>query len=205
MKFTGPKAKRCRRQGTNIYGSDKYDKILQKKPYGPGKSPRSRPGRKSEYAQQLTEKQKARDMYGLSEKQFKRLYAEASRTEGQTGDMMKQLLERRLDNLIYRAGFAMTRLQSRQMTSHGLFTVNGRRVTTPSYRLKVGDEILVRPRSKSSPMFAAILETHEKYMPPGWLKVDSSSMKASVVSLPAPDDAEQAIDVRQVIEFYSRN
>jgi len=206
MKFTGPKAKRCRRQGSNIYGSDKYDKILQRKPQGPGKSPRARAGRKSEYAQQLQEKQKVRDMYGLSERQFRRLYDEAVKSRGgQTGDIMKQLLERRLDNAIYRAGLALTRLQARQMAGHGMFMVNGSRVTSPSYRLKEGDELSVRPRSKNSPLFSSIVSQHEKYLPPGWMKVNSGDLKVSVVGVPTPDDAEQAIDVRQVIEFYSRN
>ncbi|MCF7844255.1 MAG: 30S ribosomal protein S4 [Kiritimatiellales bacterium] len=204
MKYTGPKAKRCRRQGTNIYGSDKYDKILQKKPQGPGKGPRVRQGRKSEYAQQLGEKQKVRDMYGLSERQFVNLYKEASSATEQTGDAFKQALERRLDNAIYRAGFALTRLQSRQFTSHGHFMVNGRRVTVPSYRLRGGDVIEARSSSKGSPVFGPIIEAHEKYMPPAWMKVDSAAMKIEIISLPDPESAEQAVDMRQVIEFYSR-
>jgi small subunit ribosomal protein S4 len=161
-------------------------------------------GRKSEYAQQLGEKQKVRDMYGLSERQFRRLYKEASSATEQTGDIMKQLLERRLDNVLYRAGLAMTRLQARQMTGHGLFMVNGRRVTTPSFRVKEGDEVEVRARSKNSSLFPAILEAHDKYMPPAWLQVDANALKVSVINTPVPDEAEQAIDVRQVIEFYSR-
>src|SRR5688572_1715442 len=108
MKYTGPKARRSRRHGMNLYGSDKYDKILQRKPYGPGKGPKVRAGRDSEYAKQLKEKQKARDIYGLSEKQFRRLYKEALKAKGRTGDMIKQLLEQRLDNVIYRAGLSMT-------------------------------------------------------------------------------------------------
>ncbi len=204
MKYSGPKARRCRRHGTNIYGSDKYDKILQRKPQSPGKGPRSRPGRKSEFAQQLAEKQKVRDMYGLSERQFLNIYKEAAGSIGQTGDAFKQLLERRLDNAVYRAGFALTRLQARQFVSHGLFLINGRRVTIPSYRLRAGDRVELRERLKGSPVFGPIVEANEKYMPPGWMKVNSSSMSFEVVSEPKPQDAEQAIDVRQVIEFYSR-
>ena len=204
MKYTGPKAKRCRRQGANIYGADKYDKILQRKPYGPGKGPKTRQARPSEYCKQLKEKQKARDMYGLSEKQFRILYAEATRREGQTGENFKQLLERRLDNVIYRAGLALTRLQARQFVGHGHFQVNGVRVSIPSYRVRPGEVIVLRERNKRSPVYGTILDAHEKYVPPKWLKVDSGSMKVEVVSLPLPDDAEQAIDVRQVVEFYSR-
>jgi len=204
MKNIGPKAKICRRFGTNIYGSDKYDKILQRKPQGPGKGPRERMGRKSEYANQLVEKQKMRIMYGLSEKQFHNLYKEAAAADGQTGDVMKQLLERRLDNVIYRAGFALTRLQSRQFISHGLFTVNGVRVTIPSYRIREGETITVRERSKTSPVFGPILQAHEKYMPPEWVKVNANGLSAEIAALPDAESAEQAVDIRQVIEFYSR-
>ena len=204
MKFTGPKAKRCRRQGTNIYGSDKYDKVLQRKPYGPGKGPRDRGKRPSEYGKQLLEKQKARDMFGLSERQFHRLYKAAAASKEQTGEQLLSLLERRLDNTLYRAGLAFTRLQARQFAAHGIFMVNGVRVTSPSYRMKEGDVIEVRSKTKSSPVFSPITEAHEKYMPPSWLKVDAGNLKVEVVGTPQADDFEQAIDVRQVIEYYSR-
>ncbi|MDD4319120.1 MAG: 30S ribosomal protein S4 [Candidatus Peribacteraceae bacterium] len=205
MKYTGPKAKRCRRHGVNLYGSDKYDKILQRKPYGPGKDPRdSQRGKPSEYSVQLKEKQKARDMYGLSEKQFHRYYAMATKVSGQTGDHLKQLLERRLDNLIYRAGFAQTRFQSRQFVGHGHFLVNGRRVTVPSYLVKPGDVITARARSKASPVFGPIIDAHQKYLPPNWMKADAAALKVEVTALPGPEHAEQAVDVRQIIEFYSR-
>ena len=204
MRFTGPKAKRCRRFGSNIYGSDKYDRVMSRKPYGPGKGPRSRSGRSSEYAKQMVEKQKARDIYGMSERQFSNLYRTAAAVSGQTGETLKQLLERRLDNVLYRAGYARTRLQSRQFVSHGLFAVNGRRVTSPSYSVRAGDRIEARPHSKGSAVFSAILDAHEKYMPPVWLKVDPRVLAVEILTLPAADSAEQAIDIRQVIEFYSR-
>lgn len=206
MKNNGPKAKRVRRYGVNIYGSDKYDKVLQRKPYAPGKGPKdSNRGRLSEYGQQLKEKQKARDMYGLSEKQFHRYYMMASKVSGQTGEYLKQLLERRLDNVIYRAGLAQTRLQARQFVGHGLFLVDGQRVTVPSYLVRPGEVITARARSKASPIFVGILASHEKYLPPNWLKADAAAMKVEVVSLPASEHAEQAIDMRQIVEFYSRN
>lgn len=204
MKYTGPKAKRCRRQEMNLYGSDKYDKILQRKPHGPGKNPKARAGRKSEYARQLMEKQRVRDMYGLSEKQFRRLYSEATKAKMDTGDRMKQLLEMRLDNVLYRAGFAMTRLQARQMAGHGLFLVNGIRVTTPSFRVKPGMKIAARPRAKQSPGLSEVIARHEKYMPPAWLKVDSAQAAIEVSTIPTPADGERAADMRQVVEFYSR-
>ena len=205
MKYTGPKARRCRRHGMNLYGSDKYDKILQRKPYGPGRNAYTRPGKPSEFSRQLLEKQKARDMYGLSERQFRRMYDAAAKIPGQTGDVLKQLLERRLDNVVYRAGLAMTRLQSRQFVSHGVFLVNGVRVTTPSFQVKPGMVITVRPRMKTSPVFPPILHAHEKYGAPAWLKVEPKEMKIEVSTLPAADNAEQAVDMRQIVEFYSRN
>lgn len=204
MRYTGPKARRARRQGMNLYGTDKYDKILSRKPMGPGKGPRAQTGKPSEYAQQLKEKQKARDMYGLSERQFRRLYDMATKVKGKTGDALKQMLERRLDNVVYRSGFAMTRMQARQFVNHGLFFVNDVRVTTPSFQVKPGHVITVRPRSKQSPVFAPILEAHKKYTAPAWLKVDDGAMKVEVMSLPGPEMAEQAVDTRQIIEFYSR-
>ncbi len=204
MKYNGPKARRVRRFGLNLFGSDKYDKILQKKPYGPGKTPKTRQARDSEYAKQLKEKQKAREIYGLSEKQFRLLYGQSLKAKGQTGDMMKQLLESRLDNVIYRAGFAMTRMQSRQFAGHGLFLVDGQRVTSPSYRLKPGQIVSVRPRAKESPVFAGIHAKHEKYGAPKWLKVDQAAMKIEVMTVPSAADAEHAVDMRQVVEFYSR-
>lgn len=204
MRYTGPKARRVRRQGVNLYGSDKYDKILQRKPYGPGKDPRARKGKVSEYGQQLLEKQKVRDMFGITERQFQRIYDEASRQTGQTDQTMKIILERRLDNVIFRAGFAMTRLQSRQFVSHGLFLVNDRRVTVASYQVKPNDKIEIRRQSKSSPIFEGIVSSHERYTAPSWLKADPSSLTVEIVNLPAPEHLEQAIDMRKVIEFYSR-
>lgn len=205
MKYNGPKAKRVRKYGVNIYGVDKYDKILQRKPHGPGKSPRGQMGKLSEYAQQLKEKQKARDMYGLSERQFRRMYDIAAKTPGGTGDMFKQMLERRLDNAVYRAGFAKTRLQSRQFVSHGVFLVDDVRVTTASFQVKPGQVITVRPRMRTSPVFPPILAAHEKYMPPAWMKVDAKGMRIEIVGLPTAENAEQAVEMRQIIEFYSRN
>lgn len=188
----------------NLYGTDKYDKILQRKAHGPGKSPRDQQPRLSEYGQQLKEKQKARDMYGISESQFLGMYLKATKIAGQTGDALKQMLERRLDNVIYRAGLAMTRTQSRQFVGHGLFLVDGIRVTIPSFQVKPGQVITVRPQSKASPIFVSILASHEKYLPPSWMTVDPKAMRIEIQSLPPADAAEQAVDMRQIIEFYSR-
>ena len=209
MRYTGPKARKCRRQGMNLFGSDKYDKILQRRPSAPGKVPKEKGkggrGKLSEYGRQLLEKQKACLMFGVHDKRLRAIYSEASRTLGQTDRMMRILLERRLDNVLYRAGFATTRIQARQFVSHGLFTVNGVRVTIPSYQVKPGDKIAVRENKKSSPVFAPIIEAHQRYTPPGWLKADPSKMSAEVIQLPAEDSHfDQSVDMRKVIGFYSR-
>lgn len=205
MRYTGPKARRCRRESINLYGAPKYEKILQHKPYPPGKTPKSRLGRQSEYARQLRMKQRLRDFYGISEAQCRRLYGEASAMKGQTGVTILQFLERRMDNVLYRAGFARTRMQARQMASHGLFTVDGRRVTLPSFRVSPGQHIVLRPRSKGSPLFLDSPLSQQKFAAPGWLKGDSALGSIEVAGLPLPTDAEQAVDIRQVVEFYSRS
>lgn len=208
MRYTGPKARRVRRQNFNVYGADKYDKILQKKPYPPGMQAASRGGRAakiSEYGKQLLEKQKVCAIYGVHDKQLRSIFAEASQTLGQTDSMMHTILERRLDNTLFRAGFSATRLQSRQFVSHGLFTVNGTRVTIASYRIKPGDIIKVRQQRKSSPVFGPILAAHEKYIAPDWMKVDPVTLTCEVKALPSEEKHhEMGIDMRKVIGFFSR-
>lgn len=205
MRYTGPKARRCRRQGINLYGAPKYEKILQRKPYPPGKTPKSRLGRQSEYARQLRMKQRLRDLYGISEAQCRRLFRESSALKGQTGVTMLQFLERRMDNVLYRAGFARTRMQARQMASHGLFTVNGRRVTLPSFRVIPGEIIALRARSKGSPLFVDLPALHQKFVAPAWLKGDPALGNVAITGMPLASDAEPAVDIRQVVEFYSRS
>ncbi len=207
MKYTGPKARRVRRQGFNVYGSDKYDRILTKKPYAPGMQAAAKTGRTkiSEYGKQLLEKQKVCYSYGLTDKQLRAVYKKASETVGQTDMMMKSILERRLDNVVFRAGFAKTRLQARQFTSHGIFTVNGVRVTIPSYQLKKGDTVKVRENRKSSPVFPGILAAHEKYVPPSWVSSNPSTLTLELKEVPSEEQHfDQSIDMRKVIGFYSR-
>lgn len=204
MKYTGPKARRCRRQGVNLFGADKYDRILQRKPQPPGKDPRARRGKRSEYGTQLLEKQKVRDMFLLSERQFSRYFREALRSKTATGGRLLQLLETRLDNVLFRAGFALTRLQARQIASHGLFSVNGVRVNRPSYPVTPGDVIEVRPQSVHSTLFTSVLAATEKLVPPSWIKVDPRRLHIEVVTHPAGEHCEQSIDIQKVIELYSR-
>lgn len=207
MRYTGPKARRVRRQGVNIYGTDKYDRILQRKPSPPGMQAAGRKGRGklSEYGRQLLEKQKACYSYGVHDKMLRAIYAEASRTKGQTDTMMHTLLERRLDNVLYRAGFANTRMQARQFVSHGIFTVNGVRVTIPSARVKPGDKIRVREQRKTSPVFPSILGGHERYIPPDWMTADPSTLTIEIKALPTDEKHfDKSIDMRKVIGFFSR-
>lgn len=207
MRYHGPKARRVRRQGFNVYGSEKYDRILQRKPYAPGMQAASKQGKGklSEYGKQLLEKQKVCAMYGVHDKQLRSIYAEASRQVGQTDSIMHSLLESRLDSALYRAGFAKNRLQARQFVSHGLFTVNGIRVTIPSYRIEQGDVVKVRDNRKSSPVFSSILSANEKYTAPDWIKTDASTLSFEVRALPSEEKHfEMGVDMRKVIGFYSR-
>lgn len=208
MRYTGPKARKARRQGANIFGSAKYDKILARKPQAPGMQAAARGGRGgklSEFGKQLLEKQKVAHIYGITDKQLRSIYAEASTAVGQTNTMMHTLLERRLDNALYRAGFAMTRMQARQFISHGLFTVNGTRVTIASYRVKEGDKVQVRDRVKNSPVFGPILTAQDKYVPPAWITADPAMLSFTVTALPTDESQfDQLIDMRKVIGFFSR-
>jgi small subunit ribosomal protein S4 len=202
-RYRGPKARLCRREGVNLFGSTKYTKILTKRPNGPGE-PSKMMGKKSEYALQLREKQKLRYMFVLTETQFKRYFDKASRMTGVTSDNLMRQLELRLDNAIYRSGLALTRFQARQFSSHGLFLVNGRRVTIPSYKLKEGDKVEVRARSKPSGVFAGNIEELAGYNPPRWLEVDLKSLSFTVKALPEQQDFEQLVDTQKIIELYSR-
>jgi small subunit ribosomal protein S4 len=188
----------------NIFGADKYDRILQRHLQPPGKDPRARRGKLSEYGAQLLEKQKVRDMFLLSERQFSRYFREALRSRTATGARLLTLLETRLDNVLYRAGFALTRLQSRQLASHGLFLVNGQIVNRPSCPVRPGDIIEVRPRSLHSPLFTTVLAATEKLVPPSWLKVDPRIVRIEVLAYPSAEHCEQSIDIQRVVELYSR-
>ncbi len=204
MRYTGPKARLCRREGVNLFGSAKYQKILSRNSNIPGMHGGKRAGKMTEYAKQLREKQKMKRMFGLSEKKFKKYYDKGVKSSGITGNVMQELLERRLDNVIYRAGFAMTRMQSRQFASHGLFMVNGRRVDVPSVQLKVGDVVEVRESRKGSPVFKSIRQENEAYDVPSWLKADAQKLKVEVIEMPNETHFESQVNPQMVVEFYSR-
>lgn len=199
-----PIVKQSRREGYALH--PKAHKIMARKSGIPGQHGRDRQGKQSMYAQQLREKQKVRRLYGLLEKQFSLLMKEATRTEGKSGEVLLQLLERRMDNAIYRSGFALSRRAARQLVSHGHFMLNGRRVDIPSIRLKAGDVITVRPKSVNSGYFKGLDEIIKDANQPsfGWLKSDPKKMTISVTGLPARSEAEADINEQLIVEYYSR-
>jgi small subunit ribosomal protein S4 len=199
-RYRGPKQKIARRFKEPIFGPST---ALERKPYGPGEHGRSRFTRKSEYAIQLDEKQKAKYTYGLLEKQFRNLYEKATRQEGVTGEVLMQLLESRLDNVVYRLGFARSRRQARQLTSHRHIVVNGQVVNIPSYQVKPGDVISVRPRSRNLQLVEESLESYStsKYK---WLETDRKSKTGKFLNLPVMDEIPENINVQLIIELYSK-
>ncbi len=199
-RYRGPKQKIARRFKEPIFGPST---ALERKPYGPGQHGRSRFTRKSEYAIQLDEKQKAKYTYGLLEKQFRNLYEKATRQEGVTGEVFLQLLESRLDNVAYRMGFAKTRRQARQLTSHRHVVVNGQVVNIPSYQIKPGDVVSIRPKSKNLELVNSSLDSYStnKYK---WIETDKKSKTGKFLQLPAMEEIPENINVQLIIELYSK-
>lgn len=179
------------------------DKLLEKRPHGPGMHGHARRGKDSEYKKQLLEKQKLRFMYGITERQLRNYYKKAASGKESTGIALLKLLERRLDNVIYRAGLAKTRAQARQMASHGLFTLNGRRVSVPSIQVREGDVLEVREKSKASALFNEVKE-EKNFDHARWLKSDQKALKAEVAALPEEEDLDKLIETNLIIEFYSK-
>lgn len=202
-RYTGPKGRLVRRFGVDIFASPKLSKLLEKRPHGPGMHGANRTGKASEYKKQLLEKQKLRFMYGLTEKQLRNYYLKASRTKGATGLEIMKMIERRLDNVIYRAGFAKTRSQARQMINHGNFTMNNRRVSIPSIQVREGDKIEVRERLKASTLYTIVKEEKE-FDHARWLKSDQHGLKTEVAALPEETDLDQLIDTQLIVEYYSK-
>lgn len=198
--------KQSRREGYALH--PKAHKYLARRTVMPGAnaSARGRRSSNSQYALQLREKQKVKRLYGLLERQFEKLMNEASRTQGQSGAVLLQYLEQRIDNVVYRAGFAVSRRGSRQLVNHGHFMLNGRRVDIPSIRLKPGDVIELRDRSKKGDYFVRIDETSPANPDtvPAWLDVERKKFKVTVKSLPVREDAEPDINEQLIVEYYSR-
>ena len=192
-----PVLKRCRTLGVSPAAMG-YNKTSNKNPGG------QRRAKKSEYATQLTEKQKVKFVYGLQEKQFRNYYEKAARHEGNTGENLLSLVERRLDNVVYRLGFANSRRQARQLVNHGHFTVNGNRVNIPSYLIKVGDVVAVCEKSVSNTFYKNLKEADAFVAAPKWLDCDKNTLTGKVVAMPTKADIDFDIAVNLIVELYSK-
>lgn len=199
-RYRGPKQKKARRFKEPIFGASK---ALERKPYGPGQHGRSRFQRKSEYAIQLEEKQKAKYTYGLLEKQFRNLYEAATAKDGVTGEILLQLLESRLDNTVFRMGFTKTRRQARQLVSHKHIVVNGSTVNIPSYVVKPGDVISLRPKSRNLEVVEESLSSapRNKYK---WVETDPKSKSGKFLYEPTLEEIPENINVQLIVELYSK-
>ena len=198
-KYTGPSYKKSRRYG---FSTLETGKDLSKRPYTPGAHGKDRKRKLSEYGIQLQEKQKARFMYGLTEKQFKKVFEKASKMKGIAGDNMFILLESRIDNLVYRMGMARTRRSARQIVNHGHILVNGKKVNIPSYTCKPGDIISVKENSKNHPAILDALEL--KLSTPAYLEFDAKAMTGKYVRVPDRSELNQDINEQLIVEYYNR-
>lgn len=211
-RYTGPVCKLCRREGEKLFlkGSRCLSPkcAIEKRAYPPGEHGRDsqyRRGRASNYQLQLREKQKARRIYGILERQFRRYFRDAVRRPGLTGTNLLTILESRLDNVVYRMGFAESRNHARQLVQHGHFTVNGRRTTIPSYLMKPGDEIGVRDGSRKRTFFRDLPSVMEQRPPyPEWVAVDPNGLQGSVERMPERHEIDIPINEQLIVEYYSR-
>ena len=209
-RYRGPVCRLCRREGMKLYlkGERCYTPkcAFERRPYPPGMhGPAARYQRKqSDYALQLREKQKVKRIYGVMERQFRRYFEEASKRKGVTGATLLTILETRLDNVVYRLGFADSRAQARQLVRHGHIEVNGRKVNIPSYRVKPGDIIKVRERSRKNAFFRDRAEILEEKQVPDWLELDPVNMAGRVLALPQRHHIDIPINEQLIVEFYSR-
>ena len=196
-KNTQPVLKRCRTLGVSPAAMG-YSKQSNRNPGG------KRRTKKSEYGTQLTEKQKVKFVYGILEKQFRMYYEKAERMNGNTGEILLSLVERRLDNVVYRLGFASTRREARQLVNHGHFTVNGKKVNIPSYLVDVNDVIAVSEKSSSNNRFKKMKEDDAFVAAPKWLERDKNNLTGKVIALPARDDIDFEIAENLIVELYSK-
>jgi len=203
-KVTTPKGKLVRKFGENIFGNPKYDKLLNRKPYAPGQHGQGRRSKLSNYGIQLKEKQKIKFMYGLLEKQFKLTFQKADMMEGETGTNMLQLLESRLDNVIYRLGLSPSRPAGRQLVSHKHFLVNNKVVNIPSFKVKPGDVIEVRAKSKKMDIILESMRRIKGDIDLAWLNLDKAKMKGTFVSVPDRDEMRLTVNEQLVVELYSK-
>ena len=203
-RYTGPKARVSRRLNTNIWGTKGEAVALDRRPYPPGEHGRSRRrGTASEFLVQMQEKQKARHTYGLTERQFRNLFAEANRRQGVTGENMLRFLELRLDNFVYRMGWGATRPQARQLVNHGHVNVNGKRVTIASYRLRKGETVSMRPQIRGSATIQWNVDVLDRN-PPAWIDRGADAFEAMVRELPLRAQIDVPIREQLIVELYSK-
>ncbi len=206
-RYTGADCRLCRREGIKLFlkGDRCYsDKCgVERRPYPPGMAGRKRP-RDSEYRVQLREKQRAKRVYGVLEKQFRGYYELASRQQGITGENLLRLLESRLDNVVYRLGFATSRDEARQLIRHRHFQVNGRTVTIPSFRVRPGETVALAEKSKDLTVVKGALISSQRIEVPGWLEVDVEKLSGKVLSLPQRDQIDTAVREQLIVELYSK-
>ncbi|NLL45634.1 MAG: 30S ribosomal protein S4 [Clostridiales bacterium] len=207
-RYTDAVCRLCRREGQKLFlkGDRCYtDKCaVVRRPYAPGQHGQGRRSKVSEYGTQLREKQKAKRYYGVLERQFEGYFELASKKKGQTGENLLSILESRLDNVVYRLGFAMSRAEARQLVRHGHFTVNGKKVNIPSYLVKQGEIISLKDSSKSLEKIKAVIEANSFRQPPKWLDFDRNAMVAKVVALPEKNDIDLPIQEHLIVEYYSK-
>lgn len=206
-RYTGPVCRLCRREGVKLYlkGDRCYTEKCahDRRSHVPGEHGQFR-RKLSEYGIQLREKQKARRIYGVMEKQFRRYFEEAARKKGVTGEALLQMLETRLDNVIYRLGFAGSRAEARQLVRHGHFSINGRKVDIPSYQVKKGDVVAVRDGSRDLARLKELAEAAGGRAAPDWLEVDRENMRGKVLRVPRREDIDVPIEEHLIVELYSR-
>ena len=200
-RYTGPKTRIARKFGEAIFGPDK---VLSKKNYPPGQHGNARKRKTSEYGIQLREKQKAKYTYGVLEKQFRNLFEKASRSKGITGEVLLQLLESRLDNVVFRLGIAPTRAAARQLVSHRHITVDGKVVNIPSYLIKAGDVIEIKESAKSMQRYKDILDVTAGRLVPEWIDADVENFKGTIKNLPTREMIDVPVDEMLIVELYSK-
>ena len=203
-RYLGPRTRKSRRLGQLL--DDNKSKYFDRRPYPPGEHGRRR-GRRSndsDYLHQLREKQKMRQIYGVLERQFRRYYQEAARLKGITGDNLLQILECRLDNVVFRSGLARTRPQARQLVNHGHFQVNGKKVDIPSYRVRAGDMVTVKPKSREIIVIRHAADTAGDRRVPEWLEVSLDERRIQVIDVPSRTQIDTAVREQLVVELYSR-
>lgn len=203
-KIKTPKGKLVRKFGENIFGNPKFDKLLNRKPYSAGQHGQSRRRRLSNYGVQLKEKQKIKTMYGILERQFRNYFEKADKMVGETGTNLMQMLESRLDNVVYRLGFASTRPAARQLVNHAHVMVNNHKVNIPSYIVKPGDVIQIRSKSKKMELIVESMKRIKGDLDLPWLDLDKARMTGTVIAIPERDEMQILVNEQLVVELYSK-